>query len=212
MTETASTPSRQEIIPISSLLLMRCGTWARFVFRRFRYFFVLFLSAVFISRLRWWVTLWQWMRPLLVWYWEGCKCSGCGLHQFLSWPTGSRSQISHTAVSWRWVLCGSAHQLWEWLKFCVYSKLLFPPTGFESDQHGVATVRGVGSPVDSLMHWTVHERIFTKHLCGHHQWEKLFRSGWWILSTWLKKTKQWKPCEYMYLFVYFYKSCLLICK
>lgn len=22
--------------------------------------------------------------------------------------------------------------------------------------------------------------------------------------------KQWKPCEYMYLFVYFHKSCLLI--
>lgn len=34
----------------------------------------------------------------------------------------------------------------------MYSKLLFPPTGFEGDQHGVATVRGVGSPVDSLMH------------------------------------------------------------
>lgn len=105
----------------------------------------------------------------------------------------------------------------------MFSLILFPPAGFESGQHGFATVRGVDSPVDSLMHWTVHERILSKPLCGHHrfhQWENLFRSDWWILSFWLpkkpkqtttaKKQKQWKPCVWMYLFLYFHKLCLLI--
>lgn len=33
----------------------------------------------------------------------------------------------------------------------VFFTLLLPPAGFESDQPGFATVRGVDSPVDSLM-------------------------------------------------------------
>lgn len=123
--------------------------------------------------------LWSWMGPWMVWCWEGCRCLGFPHHPTMCWPMGRKSGISCTAATPRWVVCDSAllplmsvlrrHIM---MSFCRYSTRLcvclwqsawsgfslsvsHHPTGFDSDQPGLAHDGGVYGPVGSLIHWTL---------------------------------------------------------